>query len=137
MITISGLCAKSQTIEWNQLDAWCVGEARVDATEKLSPKVRGEGVKLGALLAAVEPDVSVTHVMIGDGDKYRPVCPRRSRERGGPGHRLDGAPLPDELGGPVRLLVPSNTNACLSVKRVRRVELLDHVEPDTVPTVDV
>jgi DMSO/TMAO reductase YedYZ molybdopterin-dependent catalytic subunit len=48
-------------------------------------------------------------------------------------HRLDGAPLPESHGGPLRLLVPTSDNLCLSVKRVTRIELLTHREPDTVP----
>jgi DMSO/TMAO reductase YedYZ molybdopterin-dependent catalytic subunit len=133
MITISGMCAAPQTIEWRDLDALCVGEARVDSTEKLSSKVRGEGVKLGALLVRAQPDARATHVMIFDDGKYRACLSLAEAERAVLAHRLDGAPLSDGMGGPVRLLVPTSDNACLSVKRVTRVELLDHAEPDTVP----
>ncbi len=134
MITIEGLCAAPQTMEWKELDALCVGEARVDGTEKLSPKVHGEGVKLSAVLERARPDPAVTHVMISDDGDYR-ACLTMAEARGAAvlAHRIHGIPLPDHMGGPVRLLVPSNTNACLSVKRVTRVQLLDHAEPDTVP----
>jgi len=134
MITISGLCAAPRTIEWPELDALCVGAAGVDETEKLSFKVRGEGVRLGALIALAEPEARATHVMIFDDDKYR-ACLTLSEAAGAAvlAHRLDGAPLPDAMGGPARLLVPTSANACLSVKRVTRIELLDHAEPDTVP----
>jgi 2-dehydropantoate 2-reductase len=48
-------------------------------------------------------------------------------------HRADGAPLPDSQGGPLRLLVPTSENLCMSVKRVTRIELLTQAAPDTVP----
>jgi len=134
MITVDGMCAAPRTLAWEELDALCEGAARVQATEKLSPKVRGEGVKLAALLARVEPDARATHVMIFDDGKYRACLTLdEALQAAVLAHRLEGAPLPDGMGGPVRLLVPSNDNACLSVKRVTRVELLDHAEPDTVP----
>jgi DMSO/TMAO reductase YedYZ molybdopterin-dependent catalytic subunit len=134
MITIDGLCAAPQTLEWAQLDALCVGGARVDGTERLSPKVHGEGVRLGALLERAQPEPSVTHVMVYDDGKYRACLTlAEARDAAVLAHRVHGIPLPDHMGGPVRLLVPSSDNACLSVKRVTRVELLDHPEPDTVP----
>jgi DMSO/TMAO reductase YedYZ molybdopterin-dependent catalytic subunit len=134
MLDIQGLCAAPQTLDWQQLDALCDGDARVDATERLSPKVRGEGVKLGAVLAHVQPDSRVSHVMIHDDGKYRACLTlEEARSAAVLAHRLEGAPLPDDLGGPIRLLVPTSNNACLSVKRVTRIALLDHAEPDTVP----
>jgi DMSO/TMAO reductase YedYZ molybdopterin-dependent catalytic subunit len=134
MITVDGMCAAPQTIEWPELDALCEGAARVDATETLSPKVRGEGIKLAALLSRAQPDSRASHVMVYDDGKYRACLTLgEAREAAVLAHRLDGAPLPEAMGGPVRLLLPTNANACLSVKRVTRVELLDHAEPDTVP----
>jgi DMSO/TMAO reductase YedYZ molybdopterin-dependent catalytic subunit len=133
-IHVGGLCAAETRLDWRALDALCQGAARVDHTETLSEKVRGEGVRLGALLARAEPDARVTHVMIYDDGEYRACLPiSEARDAAVLAHRLDGAPLPAAMGGPVRLLVPTSRNACLSVKRVVRIALLDHAEPDTVP----
>jgi DMSO/TMAO reductase YedYZ molybdopterin-dependent catalytic subunit len=133
MIVIEGLCTRL-SIDWSELDALCVDAARVDGTERLSPKVRGEGVKLGALIDRARPSAQATHVMIHDDGEYRAcLAMAEARDAAVLAHRLDGAPLPDAMGGPVRLLVPTSANACLSVKRVTRVVLLDHAEPDTVP----
>jgi DMSO/TMAO reductase YedYZ molybdopterin-dependent catalytic subunit len=131
MIVIDGLGAR-RTLEWSQLDALAQGESLVDGTEKLSNKVRGEGVKLAALLHDV--DARVTHVMVHDDDKYK-ACLSLDEAKASAvlAHRLDGAPLPDAMGGPIRLLVPTSNNACMSVKHVARITLLDHAEPDTVP----
>lgn len=134
ILKIEGLCAAPQALSWAALDALCQGDARVEHTERLSPKVRGEGVRLDAVLALTRPAPSVTHVLVQDDGRYR-ACLRLDREAAGAvlAHRSDGAPLPDEAGGPVRLLVPRSGNACLSVKRVTRIVLLDHEVLDTVP----
>jgi DMSO/TMAO reductase YedYZ molybdopterin-dependent catalytic subunit len=130
MLKIEGLA--SRELDWSELDALARGESLVTGTEKLSAKVRGEGVKLASLLEDVDP--RVTHVMVHDDDKYR-ACLSLAEARSSAvlAHRLEGAPLPDAMGGPIRLLVPTQSNACLSVKRVTRITLLDHAEPDTVP----
>ena len=83
---------------------------------------------------SAKPEARATHVMIFDDGKYRACLTlAEALDAAVLAHRLDGAPLPDAMGGPVRLLVPTSANACLSVKRVTRVQLLDHAEADTVP----
>ncbi len=133
MIAIGGLCGAPGTLDWPALDALCEGAARVAHTETLSAKVRGEGVRLDAVLARVRPDARATHAMVHGGGDYRACLALADAAAAVLAHRLDGKPLPPELGGPVRLLVPTAANACLSVKGVERIELLDHAEADTVP----
>ena len=133
MLTIEGLCQAPGELSWTALDALCEGEARVDHTETLSAKVRGEGVRLSAVLARVRPLAAATHVMIYDDGEYRACLAIADAHAAVLAHRSDGAPLADAAGGPVRLLVPTSANACLSVKRVTRIALLDHAEADTVP----
>jgi DMSO/TMAO reductase YedYZ molybdopterin-dependent catalytic subunit len=134
MIRIEGLCEAATTLDWAALDALCTGEAQVTHTEQLSKRVRGEGVKLTAVLALARPRATATHVMVHDDGDYC-ACLALDGDAGAAvlAHRADGQPLADAAGGPVRLLVPSSGNACLSVKRVTRIALLDHAEPDTVP----
>jgi DMSO/TMAO reductase YedYZ molybdopterin-dependent catalytic subunit len=133
MVKIEGLCEAPAELGWAELDALCAGEACVEHTERLSKKVRGEGVRLSALIARARPLPSATHVMVYDDGKYRACLPIAEARDAVLAHRAAGAPLPDDAGGPVRLLVPTSDNACLSVKRVTRIALLDHAEPDTVP----
>jgi DMSO/TMAO reductase YedYZ molybdopterin-dependent catalytic subunit len=134
MLTIDGLCDAPGTLDWKTLDGLCNGEARVDGTEKLSPKVRGEGVRLSAVIARAKPKASATHVMVHDDGEYRACLALDGEARAAVlAHRSDGRPLDDKLGGPVRLLVPASENLCMSVKRVTRLTFLDHAEPDTVP----
>jgi len=134
MLLIDGLCDAPGTLDWSGLDRLCEGDARVDGTERLSPKVRGEGVRLAVVIAEARPLAAATHVMVRDDGEYRACLALDGEARAAVlAHRSDGKPLPDAMGGPVRLLVPSSDNACMSVKRVTRLTLLDHAEPDTVP----
>src|SRR4051812_3348715 len=111
MLTIEGLCEAPGELSWESLDGLCAGEACVDHTEQLSPKVRGEGVRLSALLARVRPPPSATHVMIYDDGNYRACLALDGDARHAVlAHRADGAPLSDAAGGPVRLLVPTSAN---------------------------
>ena len=132
-LTIDGACAAA-TLTWDELDALATGEALVEETAALSKKVRGQGVRLGAILARVQPLPTATHVMVHDDGDYR-ACLTLDEARSVAvlAHRLDGAPLPEASGGPARLLVPTSENLCMSVKRVTRIELLTHAEADTVP----
>jgi DMSO/TMAO reductase YedYZ molybdopterin-dependent catalytic subunit len=133
-LLVNGACAAPLTLDWAALDALARGDDLVRDTAAFSPKVRGEGVRLGAILARARPLSSATHVMVHDDGEYR-ACLTLAEARAAAvlAHRLDGAPLPEAQGGPARLLVPTSANACMSVKRVVRVELLERAEPDTVP----
>ncbi len=134
MLLIDGLCDAPGALDWNAVDRLCAGEARVEHTERLSPKVSGEGVRLSAVLAASRPDAEATHVMVADDGEYRACLALDDEARAAVlAHRSEGQPLSAAMGGPVRLLVPASDNGCLSVKRVTRLTLLDHPEPDTVP----
>jgi DMSO/TMAO reductase YedYZ molybdopterin-dependent catalytic subunit len=134
MLRIEGLCEAPGSLDWGALDALASGDALVEGTERLSPKVAGEGVTLLRVLQAARPDPRATHAMVHDDGEYRACLALDGEARHAVlAHRRAGAPLPDGMGGPIRLLVPTSDNACLSVKRVTRIVLLDHAEPDTVP----
>jgi DMSO/TMAO reductase YedYZ molybdopterin-dependent catalytic subunit len=134
MIRIEGACENAIELDFAAIDRLAIGDALVEHTERLSPKVRGEGVRLPAVLAIARPLASATHVMIRDDGEYRACLALDGEARAAVlAHRSAGGPLDDQHGGPVRLLVPSSDNLCLSVKRVTKIVLLDHAEPDTVP----
>ncbi|MCU1280515.1 MAG: 2-dehydropantoate 2-reductase [bacterium] len=133
-LTVTGACEIPLTLDWGALDSLAHGADLVADTAALSPKVRGQGVKLGAVIDLARPLPAATHVMIHDGGDYRACLTlAEARDVAVLAHRLDGAPLPDASGGPARLLVPTSDNLCMSVKRVTRIELLTEAEPDTVP----
>jgi DMSO/TMAO reductase YedYZ molybdopterin-dependent catalytic subunit len=133
-LTVTGACEIPLTLDWGALDTLAHGADLVAETAALSPKVRGQGVKLGAVIDLARPLPSATHVMVHDDGEYR-ACLTLAEARNVAvlAHRLEGAPLPDASGGPARLLVPTSDNLCMSVKRVTRIELLTHAEADSVP----
>ncbi len=133
-LEVTGACEVPLTMDWGVLDSLARGADLVPDTAALSPKVHGQGVRLGAVLALARPLPTATHVMVRDDGDYRACLTlAEARDVAVLAHRLDGAPLPDSAGGPARLLVPTSENLCMSVKRVTRIELLTHAEPDTVP----
>jgi DMSO/TMAO reductase YedYZ molybdopterin-dependent catalytic subunit len=132
-LVIEGPAARARVeLEWRDVDALAAGDALVEHTERLSAKVRGEGVRLAAVLARALGD-GATHVVVHGGGDYRACLALETIATAVLAHRSEGAPLPESLGGPLRLLVPSSDNACLSVKGVNRIIVTDHAEPDTVP----
>jgi 2-dehydropantoate 2-reductase len=133
-LTVDGACETPLTLDWGALDTLAHGADLVADTAALSPKVRGQGVRLGAVIDLAHPRAEATHVMVHDDGEYRACLTLDEARRAAVlAHRLDGAPLPEESGGPARLLVPTSKNACMSVKRVVRLELLTQAAPDTVP----
>jgi DMSO/TMAO reductase YedYZ molybdopterin-dependent catalytic subunit len=134
ILRIDGACAAPGDLPWHEIDALAVGDARVGDTATLSPKVRGQGVRLAALLARARPRPEATHVMVCDDGAYRACLTLADASATAVlAHALDGAPLPEDLGGPLRLLVPTSENLCLSVKRVARIEMFTEARPDSVP----
>jgi DMSO/TMAO reductase YedYZ molybdopterin-dependent catalytic subunit len=134
LLRIDGACATPTELDWHAVDALAAGDARINDTAALSPKVTGQGVRLGALLDHAQPRADATHVIVHDDGEYTACLTlKEARAAAVLAHALDGAPLPYGLGGPLRLLVPSSENLCLSVKRVTRLELSTEARPDTVP----
>jgi DMSO/TMAO reductase YedYZ molybdopterin-dependent catalytic subunit len=133
-LRVEGACLVPLVLGWDEIDEMAYDAALVANTAQLSNRVRGEGVRLAALLARAQPLPAVTHVMVHDDGEYRACLTLAEATTAAVlAHRADGAPLPEAQGGPVRLLLPTSDNACLSVKRVCRVELLTRAEVDTVP----
>ncbi len=133
-LTVTGACEVPLTLDWGVLDSLAKGADLVADTAALSPKVRGEGVRLGAVIELAHPLPAATHVMVHDDGEYRACLTlAEARDVAVLAHRLDGGPLPDGMGGPARLLVPTSENLCMSVKRVVHLELLTQAAPDTVP----
>jgi DMSO/TMAO reductase YedYZ molybdopterin-dependent catalytic subunit len=134
MLVIDGpATAGARELDWNDVDAEARGEFLVEHTERLSDKVRGEGVALARLLASAPLLDGASHAIVHGGGDYRACLTLAECRTAVLAHRLDGAPLPAQLGGPLRLLVPSAENKCLSVKAVHRIVITRGPEPDTVP----
>jgi DMSO/TMAO reductase YedYZ molybdopterin-dependent catalytic subunit len=88
------------------------------------------GVSVDVLLAAARPLPDATHVMARSSTGYTTNLPLADLTGGKAwvAWEVDGAPLPAEHGGPVRLLVP-HLYFWKSAKWIAELELLDHDEP--------
>jgi DMSO/TMAO reductase YedYZ molybdopterin-dependent catalytic subunit len=85
------------------------------------------GVQLLTLLALARPTAEATHLMAYGADGYSTNLPLEEAIK--PDvllvHRIDGAPVPRERGGPVRVMTPQLW-AWKGAKWVNRIELMPH-----------
>lgn len=89
--------------------------------------MRWEGVAFETLAALARPTLAATHVMFHSYDGYSTNLPIEEALKPDVilAHRVDGAPLPTEHGGPVRVVTPQLW-AWKGAKWVRRVEFMPH-----------
>jgi DMSO/TMAO reductase YedYZ molybdopterin-dependent catalytic subunit len=89
--------------------------------------LRWSGVRLAALLALARPRDDASHVLVHGHDGYSANLPLEEALKDDVlvAHRLQGAPLPREHGGPARLVVPQLW-AWKGAKWLSRVEVLTH-----------
>src|SRR5690348_11444764 len=96
VLTIDGPSAHDRaSFTWRDVDAAASADALVEHTEKLSPKVRGEGVRLYFLIDPARAR-RATHAIVHGGGDYRACLSLAECESAVVAHRLDGAPLPAE-----------------------------------------
>jgi 2-dehydropantoate 2-reductase len=88
------------------------------------PRVRGEGIRIRALLNVATCKIGADHVTFhsADGQYAASLHLREAAESGILIYKLDGRPLRREDGGPFRLITPSLGTWCASVQGVTRIE---------------
>lgn len=101
------------------------------------PGRRGEAVHLGDLLGRHAPAPGSTHVTLESGDgHWSASLPVEEVAEGWLVFALDGAPLPREQGGPFRLFLPGQGDACANVKDLARITFGPGPGRDTRPPED-
>jgi DMSO/TMAO reductase YedYZ molybdopterin-dependent catalytic subunit len=104
---------------------------QVPDVSRLDPKRKGDAVKLAALLERVRPKPSVKYLTLhSSSDDFHASIPLEAvRDRAILIYRLDGRPLPESAGGPVRFFIPDfaachsgEIDQCANVKFVDRIE---------------
>ena len=94
-----------------------------DVSERV-PGRQGRALQLSALLERAQPRAGATHVQVSTADGSFTSSVGLDEARGGLLlYARDGAPLPEEQGGPFRLLIPGGSDRCANVKGVARIEL--------------
>jgi len=99
------------------------------------PRVRGQGVRIRALLNVATCEIGADHVTFhsADGPYVASLHLKEAAESGILIYKLDGRPLRREEGGPFRLITPSLGDWCASVKGVTRIEFTVGPGKDTRP----
>jgi 2-dehydropantoate 2-reductase len=110
-------------------------EAQIDDVGKIMPGMRGHGVRVKALLEIPTPVIGADHVTFHSADgKYAATLPLKdAAESGILIYRYNHEPLPEEVGGPFRLIAPGLGDLCANVKNVSRIEFTTGPGKDTRP----
>jgi DMSO/TMAO reductase YedYZ molybdopterin-dependent catalytic subunit len=131
-VTVTGLVEAELTLELDQLGA-LGGQPIVSDFHCVwgwsRPGARWYGVPTGLVLDAAGLLPAATHVRFEAFESPYAAClPLEQARDGWFALELDGSPLPQVHGGPVRWLQPSYLWGYKGVKWVGRVELLDQME---------
>ncbi len=122
VLTVDGLVRNPLSLTYADLRA---APEQIEDVGARAPGRKGAGLRVEAVLVKADPEPSAGQVTFhsADGGFEASVSIREARERGILIYRLGEDPLPEGLGGPVRLVIPGTEDACNNVKRVVRVEV--------------
>ena len=122
ILKVDGLLERAETFSYPDLKAL---PDQIPDVGRILPDRRGEGIWLRVLLGRVTVKPGTTHAVFHalDGQFSARVPLTEALEKGFFVYRLDGQPLPESLGGPLRLLIPGADDRCANVKGVSRIEI--------------
>jgi DMSO/TMAO reductase YedYZ molybdopterin-dependent catalytic subunit len=131
MLTISGLVESPRSLTFADLAA-IPAEHQVADVSRLVPGRKGDAVRLAGLLALVRPKATAAWLGLHAArDDFHASIPLDAvADKALVLYRLDGQPLPEKAGGPVRFFIPDfaachthEIDECANVKFVDRLEL--------------
>jgi len=110
---------------------------QVPDVSKVASGLRGRGVRMEGLLEMATLRPGADHVTFHALDSRFSACLtlEQAREHGIVIYELDEGPLPQQYGGPFRLVTPGLGDLCAHVKHVARIELSQGLGRDTRPSV--
>lgn len=133
-LAIDGLVINPVRLNFEMLDKLAPS---VDI-EGIVPGYKGQALRGSDVIAKGRPkniaDFVVVHSTDGTFAASVPIA--ELREKGYFVYKFEGKPLPREMGGPVRLLIPDSTSPCHNVKYVGRLEIRRGKGIDSVPKGD-
>jgi 2-dehydropantoate 2-reductase len=102
----------------------------------LAPGMKGKGIRIKGLLDVPALEIGVDHIVFHSQDGRFSACLtiEQAREFGVLVYEEDGEALPEQRGGPFRLITPGLGDLCAHVKHVNRVELTIGPGKDTRPS---
>jgi DMSO/TMAO reductase YedYZ molybdopterin-dependent catalytic subunit len=141
MLTIAGNVAAPCTLTFADLAA--IGaEHQVADVSRLVPGRKGDAVRLAGLLELVRPKAAAKWLGLhAAADDFHASIPLDAvADKALVIYRLDGQPLPEKSGGPVRFFIPDfaachthEIDECANVKFVDRIELTAEKGSDNRP----
>jgi len=113
-------------------------EHHVPDVSALASGFKGKGVRVKGLLDVPAVAIGADHVTFHSLDGKFSACltMAQAREYGLLIYELDGAPLPEQQGGPFRLITPGLGDLCANVKGVARIQVSKGVGRDTRPALN-
>jgi DMSO/TMAO reductase YedYZ molybdopterin-dependent catalytic subunit len=140
-LTIDGDVRSPATLSFEDLSSLDPAQQIADVS-RLDPKRKGDAVKLAALLERVKPKPSARYLTLhASKDDFHASIPLDAvHDRAVLIYRLEGRPLPESAGGPIRFFIPdfaachtAEIDECANVKYVDRLEFSAHPGRDTRP----
>ncbi len=131
LLTIDGLVAKPLALDLDALAAIDPGRQVSDAS-RLDPARKGQAVALVGLLEAAEamPEADYLTLHASADDFYASIPLAAVRDRAFVVYRIDGRPLSEAEGGPLRLFIrdvaschADQVDECANVKFLDRIEM--------------
>ncbi len=99
---------------------------QIEDVGRLVPGRRGSAISVATLLRGAASGVAERDVVFHSADEgfFARVSLAAAVENGILVYRIGGHPLPERLGGPIRLFIPETDDKCANVKNVVRIEII-------------
>lgn len=145
LLRIDGLVATALSLTFSDLVDFTEAD-QVRDVRRLGAKRGGDAVSLSALLrrAAVSSEARYITLHAGADDFHASIPLAAVRENALVIYQLEGAPLAESAGGPIRFFIPDHAachtaeiDECANVKFVDRIELLSERGFDNRPQDEV
>ncbi|OGG55949.1 MAG: hypothetical protein A3F84_21210 [Candidatus Handelsmanbacteria bacterium RIFCSPLOWO2_12_FULL_64_10] len=122
VLTVDGMVRNPLGLTYADLRA---APEQIEDVSARAPGRKGAGLRVETVLRKADPEPSAGQITFhsADGGFEASVSIQEARERGILIYRLGEDPLPEGLGGPVRLVIPGTEDVCNNVKQVVRVEV--------------
>lgn len=135
LLVIEGLVQNRLSLRFADFSRY-PAEAQIPDVSQLMPQRQGQGLRLSAVLASACPLPKAKYITLhsSDGLFSASIALDEIQNRGILIYQKDGAPLPGNLGGPIRLVIPNFDDPCANVKGLGRIELSEMPGRDTRPS---
>ena len=100
---------------------------QIEDVGRLVPGRRGSAISVAALLRGAASGVDARDVVFHSADEgfFARVSLATAVENGILVYRIGAHPLPERMGGPIRLFIPETDDKCANVKNVVRLEIVE------------